>query len=255
MTWAGWMRRWARRVARRRSSWTDQRTRSGVPGSGQARRCVLWGGLVCAMADAGHHGKRQHDQADVPVPAVPGPVDQLRCSTVVVRAKHGLGGLEAVLDGPAAALDLAQLGGTRAGQAPDGEDRKRAVGQAAPDQQAAGPSAAQRLVELSRVKVGQPEVGPIVKAWTLVPGPAARRCQSEASSAWAISSAGPDTAGVRPQAWKRCVALTPACSRGQRSAAPSRPRPRHRRCRRPPTGTAPRRRWRGRSCRWPRGAR
>ena len=99
---------------------------------GQARRCFLWGGLVCAMADAGHHGECQHDQADMPVPAVPG------AGFVVVQAKLGLGGLEAVLDGPAAALDLDQLGRGCARGAPGGEERKLAVGQAAPDQQAAG---------------------------------------------------------------------------------------------------------------------
>ncbi len=73
------------------------------------------------MAYAGHHGERQHDQADVPVPAVPG------AGLVVVKAKLVLGGLEAVLDGPAAALDLDQLGCACAGRAPRREERKLAV--------------------------------------------------------------------------------------------------------------------------------
>ena len=82
---------------------------------------------------AGHHGEGEHDQADVPVPAVPTP------GLVVVEAKLGFGGLEAVLDGPAAALDLDQLVCACPHGAPGGEERKLAVGQAAPGQQAAGP--------------------------------------------------------------------------------------------------------------------
>jgi len=60
--------------------------------SGEAPQCFLWGGLVCVMADGGHHGKCQHDERHVAVPAVPGP------GFVVVEAQLVLGGLEAVLD-------------------------------------------------------------------------------------------------------------------------------------------------------------
>ena len=181
MTWAGWMRAWARRVAMRRISWTDQRMRAGVPGfrvpgscvpgsvsrvsgagvSGAGAAVFLWGGLVYVMAYAGHHGEGEHDERYMPVPAAPG------AGLIVVQAQFGLGGLEAVLDGPAAALDLDQLGCARAGRAPRGEDRRLAVGQAAPEQQAAGPGAAQRLVELGRIKVGQLQVGPIVEPCAL----------------------------------------------------------------------------------------
>jgi len=52
------------------------------------------------MAYAGHHGESEHDERHVPVPAVPTP------GLVVIEAKLVFGALEAVLDGPAAALDL-----------------------------------------------------------------------------------------------------------------------------------------------------
>ena len=85
------------------------------------------------MADAGHHGERQHDQADVPVPAVPG------AGLVVVEAKLVFGGLEAVLDGPAPPLDRGKRCGARAGRAPGCEIGALAVSQLAPDQQPARP--------------------------------------------------------------------------------------------------------------------
>ncbi len=161
MTWAGWMRRWARRVVMRRSSWTDQRTRAGVSGAGaavfRARRCFLWGRLVRVVAYGRHHGERQRDQADVAVPSVPG------AGFVVVRPKLGPGRLEAVLDGPAAALDLDQLVCACSRRAPCGEERKLAVGQAAPGQQAAGPQAVAAGVEPARIEVGQFQVGPLVE--------------------------------------------------------------------------------------------
>lgn len=74
-------------------------------------------------ADDGHHGERQHDQADVAVSAVPG------ATLVVVEAELGLGALEAILDGPAVALDVDQGPGSCAGWAPRGEIGVLAVGQ------------------------------------------------------------------------------------------------------------------------------
>lgn len=47
------------------------------------------------VADGCHHGKRQHDQADVAMPAAP------RAALVVVEAKLILGDIKAALDAPA----------------------------------------------------------------------------------------------------------------------------------------------------------
>ena len=55
------------------------------------------------MSDGGGHGEGQHDQSDVAMPAVPG------AGLVVVEAELVLGGLEAVLDGPAVAFDQREL--------------------------------------------------------------------------------------------------------------------------------------------------
>src|SRR3954453_23994138 len=94
---AGWMRRWARRVATRRISWSDQRMRPGELGQ------RFWGRrLVGVVADHGQHGEGEHHQRDVPVPAVPA------AGLVVVEPELVLGGLERVLDRPAASLNLDQ---------------------------------------------------------------------------------------------------------------------------------------------------
>jgi hypothetical protein len=68
-TWAGRMRRCARRTATRRSSWTDQRIRSAA--SGRAGSGFLGCRRVGAVTDDRQHGEGQHHQRDVPVPAVP----------------------------------------------------------------------------------------------------------------------------------------------------------------------------------------
>src|SRR4051812_39935948 len=54
---------------------------------------------VGTMTDRRHHGKGQHDERDMAMPAVPG------SGLVVIEAELGLGSLEAVLDGPAMAFD------------------------------------------------------------------------------------------------------------------------------------------------------
>ena len=71
-----------------------------------------------------------------------------------------------------------------------------------------------------------------------VPSPAERRCQALSSSPAAIASAVPATGGLSPQELKRIrgadaqhIALAEPVS------APSRPRPSHTRCPRPPSGT------------------
>ena len=55
------------------------------------------------MADGGGHGEGEHDQGDVAMPAVPG------AGLVVVEAELVLGGLEAVLDGPAVAFRVTRV--------------------------------------------------------------------------------------------------------------------------------------------------
>ncbi len=116
------------------------------------------------------------------VPAVPGP------AFVVVEAELGLGGLEAVLDGPALPFDRHKGADARAGSvsfadiapgdrfamAPGGEERARAVGDAAPDQQAARPQAMAAGIALSLgVEVGQLHIRPVVDARPL----GARACR------------------------------------------------------------------------------
>src|SRR3954447_13240000 len=125
---AGWMRRWARRVATRRISWSDQRMRPGEAGRGRARPGELeqrfWGRqLVGVVADHGQHGEGQHHQRDVAVPAVPA------AGLVVIEPELGLGGLEAVLDRPAASLDLDQRRYFGPGRAPGREEGELAVGE------------------------------------------------------------------------------------------------------------------------------
>ena len=96
MMCAGWMRRYARRTATRRIFCIDQPMRSGVPAS--SAMVFLGRCLVRAVADGCQHGKRQHDQRDVTMPAV------LRTGFVVIKAQFGLGGLETILNGPTLAF-------------------------------------------------------------------------------------------------------------------------------------------------------
>ena len=133
MTWAGSMRRWARRMATRRISWTDQRIRSAPPGEPDR---AFWGrGRVRVVADGRQHGEGQHDERDVPVPAMPG------AGLVVVETELGLGGLEGVLDRPALPFDSDQRLDPGAGRAPGGEEGELAIGEAAADQKAPRPQA------------------------------------------------------------------------------------------------------------------
>ena len=54
------------------------------------------------MLDSRHHGEGEHDERDVTMPAMPG------SGLVMVEPELVLGGLEAVLDRPAMALDADQ---------------------------------------------------------------------------------------------------------------------------------------------------
>ena len=69
----------------------------------------------------------------MPVPSVPG------ACLVMVEAELVLGGLEAVLDGPAMPFHLDERLDGRPGRAPCLEEGQIAIGDAAPDQQTACP--------------------------------------------------------------------------------------------------------------------
>jgi hypothetical protein len=71
---AGWMRRCANRVATRRISWTDQSIRSEA--SSQTAAWFFGCKDIRLVADRRQHGKSQHHQRDVAMPAVPGPVNR-----------------------------------------------------------------------------------------------------------------------------------------------------------------------------------
>src|SRR3954469_19797290 len=103
---AGSMRRCASRIATRRISWIDQ----GTCKLGDERR--FWGRAVRHLTHPRQHGKGQHHQRDMPVPAMPG------AGLVVSKPEFGLGGLERVFDGPAPPLDRYQLLDRRARRAP-----------------------------------------------------------------------------------------------------------------------------------------
>ena len=51
------------------------------------------------MANDGHHGEGEHNERDMPVPAVPG------ARLVVIQTEFVLSGFETVLDGPTMAFD------------------------------------------------------------------------------------------------------------------------------------------------------
>jgi hypothetical protein len=55
------------------------------------------------VTDGGHYGEGEHDERDMPVPAVP------EAGLVVIEAEFILGGFEAVLDRPTTALDRDQF--------------------------------------------------------------------------------------------------------------------------------------------------
>src|SRR3954452_7972389 len=110
MTNAGLIRRWANRLARRRISWTDQRTIGGSARLGRFLGVAGW-----SVLDHRQQGAGQHDERDGAVPAVPA------ARLVVVEPELVLGGLERILDRPAPALDTDQHLERGAGRAPGGE--------------------------------------------------------------------------------------------------------------------------------------
>jgi hypothetical protein len=112
------------------------------------------------MTDDGHHSEGEHDERDMPVPAMPG------AGFVVIEAKFVLGSFEAVLDRPAMTFDRDQLFYGRALGAPCGEEGEVAVGNVAADQKASRPLSREGAVVFCGIEIGQFEIGPIVKACT-----------------------------------------------------------------------------------------
>ena len=89
--------------------------------------------LVGLMLDGSHHGKGEHDERDVTMPAMPG------TALVMAEAEFVPGGLKAVFDRPAMSLDLNQGFDTGSDRTPRGEERHVAVGDVAADQQTPRP--------------------------------------------------------------------------------------------------------------------
>ena len=98
-------------------------------------------------------------------PAVPVP------GFVVVETQFVLGRFEAVLDGPAPALDRHQGFPCGPGRAPGGEEGQCAISDIAADQKAPCPYTGQALVVFGRLKIGQFQVGPVEQALAFAAGP------------------------------------------------------------------------------------
>ena len=128
-------------------------------------RLLFAGEGVGLATDGGQHCKGQHDERDVPVPAVPG------TGLVVVEAQLVFGRLEAVLNGPAPALDCHQGFPSGPGGAPGSEKGQVTISDSAADQQAPCPKTGQVLVVFGGLKIGQFQVGPLEQPLTLGSGP------------------------------------------------------------------------------------
>ena len=113
--------------------------------------------MVRLMADRCHHGKGEHDQRDVAMPAVPG------AGLVVIETERGLGGLKAIFNCPAMAFDPEQSCAARSGRTPSGEKGEFTVGNGAADQQTARPQAGSVRVVFGCVEIGQFAIGPVIE--------------------------------------------------------------------------------------------
>ena len=89
----------------------------------------------------------------------------------MIETEFVFGRLEAVLDGPAPALDRHQGFHCGPGRAPGGEKGQVAISDIAADQQAPGPQAGQGLVVFGGFKIGQFQVGPVEQPLALGSGP------------------------------------------------------------------------------------
>ncbi len=148
------MRRRAMRVAMRRISWTDQRMRLGWPGRA--------GAAFSEVSIGSRDGVLSPSWQTPASPGTYGDANRARNGFRFGPDQFGLGGLEAVLDGPAAPLDHGQPLDGSAGRAPGGEVGAFSIGDAAPDQQAAGPQAGVRAPVFVCIEIGQFEIRPVV---------------------------------------------------------------------------------------------
>jgi hypothetical protein len=100
------------------------------------------------------------------MPAMPGP------GFIVIQPKRGLGYFKALFDRPAMALHRDQCLNPGAGGTPGREVGPLAIVDAAPDQQAAGPSAGARSSELGGIEISQFEIRPVIqpRPFGAVPG-------------------------------------------------------------------------------------
>ena len=108
------------------------------------------------MSDGSHHGKSHLDEGNVAMPAMPRP------GFVVIEPELVLGGLEAVLDRPTAALNADERVYRSSCRAPCGEVSEISISDIAPDQQAARPQAMVLLIEYACFEIGQFEITPVM---------------------------------------------------------------------------------------------
>ena len=85
----------------------------------------------------------------------------------LIKSQLILGGLEAVLNCPAMALDCDQCLDGGSGWAPCGEESHVSIGNVATDQQSTRPKSAVFLVVIGSIDVGQFIISPVVQARTL----------------------------------------------------------------------------------------
>src|SRR6185503_817520 len=112
---------------------------------------------IGVMADDSHHRESEHDERDMPVPAMPG------AGLVVIEAEFVLGGFETVLYSPTVALHRDELFQGRAFGAPSGEESKFAIGDIAADKKTSRPLAIEGAVVFSGVEISEFNIGPIVQ--------------------------------------------------------------------------------------------
>src|SRR3954464_14922158 len=154
MTNAGSIRRWASRLARRRISWTDQRTIGGTAGLECFLGVVRWCSPGAGSPPAGRRPASPARRGGASVPAA---------GLVVVEPELGLGGLERVLDRPAPTLDADQHLERGAGRAPGGGVGQAGIAEAAPDEQATRPGAGLGAAGLLGFEIRQLQVAPVVE--------------------------------------------------------------------------------------------
>jgi hypothetical protein len=129
-------------------------------------QAAFWGrGRIGLAANGGQHREGQHDERDMPVPAMPG------AGLVVVEAQFVFRRLEAVLDGPALSFHIDQHRNWGAGGAPGGEEGQVTVKGIATDQKTPCPKTGQGLVVFGGFKISQFQIGPVEQPLALAAGP------------------------------------------------------------------------------------